>query len=100
MMMNAQPGGGMLSQSPYYSYNQPLTPAVPVQSPTTGVTGMADALINGYSQYLQQGQKGGSPMQLSSAAPQNNLGGLIAGLFNGGNAGSATMPDPSMAGVY
>ena len=97
---SGQQGGGMLSQSPYYSYNQSFVPNVPMNSPTTGMTGMADALINGYSQYLQ-GQKGGTPMQMSSGAPQNNLGSMIAGLFKGPQtAMNSTTPDPSTAGVY
>jgi hypothetical protein len=97
----AQPGG-MLSQSPFYSYAQSFMPTVPMNSPTTGMTGMADALINGYSQYLDAQNQKGQPMQLPSAAPQNNLGSLISGLFNGSgsNGAPAAMPDPSTAGVY
>lgn len=101
--VNAQLSGGMLSQSPNYSYNQSFMPTVPMNSPTTGMTGMADALIKGYSQYLRNQNQQGQPMQLSSAAPQNNFGGMIAGLFSGaGGAGGApaAMPDPSTAGVY
>jgi hypothetical protein len=96
--------GGMLSQSPFYSYggSQSFMPTVPMTSPTTGMTGMADALINGYSQYLQAQNQKGQPMQLGSAAPQNNLGSLIAGLFGGGGgANSSVPPTPgALSGIY
>lgn len=97
-------GGGMLSQSPFYSYagSQSFMPTVPMTSPATGMTGMADALINGYSQYLAGQNQRGQPMQLGSAAPQNNLGSLIAGLFSGGGGNSsapAQTPD-AFSGLY
>jgi hypothetical protein len=99
-------GGGMLSTPPpnsgNYSYNS-IMPTVPMTSPTTGLTGMADALINGYSQYLAAQNQKWQPTQLSSAAPQNNLGNLIGSWLNGsaGSGGaSSAAPDPSTAGVY
>lgn len=105
MMNNMQPqGAGMLSTPPpnsgNYSYAQSFMPTVPMTSPTTGLTGMADALINGYSQY-QQNQNGATP-QAYRGLP---LGRLIGGLFGGSSsmpslAWPTTNADPSAGGLY
>lgn len=92
---------GMFGVNPNYSYNQNLVTPVPMHSGITGLTGMADALINGYSQYLDAQRAKGMPMQLGSAAP-SGLSGLISGLFGGGAAAPAAVPSApaTMGGLY
>lgn len=81
-----QPQGYNGVINPNYSYAQSFMPTVPMTSPTTGMTGMADALINGYSQYQQ--------MHPAQAAGQlNSIGDMISGLFGGGGPYSGMDPN-------
>lgn len=95
------PGMFGVDPNPNYSYNQSFMPTVPMTSPMTGMTGVADAMINGYSQYLAAQNAKGQPTQLGSAAP-SGLSGLISGLLGGSPVATpAAVPnDPTSSGLY
>ncbi len=92
---------GMLGTSPNYSYAQSFAPPVSVSNPTTGMAQMANALINGYMDYLTQPKQGG-PTQLSGAVQQPNVFSMIGNLFSpsGSPAVAAPVPDPTTGALY
>ena len=97
-MNNPQASGGG-GWNGNYSYANPLgqqgqSQTPPVKNAVSGISSIADALINGYFKYMSQPASAptpAAPMQLASAQ-------YLAPMFGGSNAPAVNAPMPG--GLY